>query len=116
MPDSANPFSGNVPRQMTKGELIRALRLDIAAEHEAIHMYTAQAEASDDPLARAASKSTRYWMKKTADRILSAFIPPPPVRCSRALQLAFAPRARFSSSRSCQGPTEPGPWSGTFGP
>ena len=53
MPEFANPFSGNVPRQMTKEELIRALRLDIAAEHEAIHMYTAQAEASDDPLARA---------------------------------------------------------------
>jgi len=53
MPDFANPFSGNVPRQMTKEELIRALRLDIAAEQEAIHMYTAQAEASEDALARA---------------------------------------------------------------
>jgi rubrerythrin len=53
MPDFANPFSGNVPRQMTKQELIRALRLDVAAEQEAVHMYTAQAEASDDPLARA---------------------------------------------------------------
>ena len=53
MPEFANPFSGNVPRMMTKGELIRAIRLDIAAEHEAIHMYTAQSEASDDPLAKA---------------------------------------------------------------
>jgi len=53
MPEFANPFSGNVPRKMTKQELIRALRLDIAAEQEAIHMYTAQAEASDDPLATA---------------------------------------------------------------
>jgi rubrerythrin len=53
MPDFANPFSGNVPRQMTKGELIRALRLGVAAEQEAVHMYTAQAEASDDPLAKA---------------------------------------------------------------
>jgi len=53
MPEFANPFSGNVPRQMTKEELIRALRLDIAAEQEAVHMYTAQAEASDDPLAKA---------------------------------------------------------------
>ena len=30
MPDFANPFSGNVPRQMTKEEPIRALRLDVA--------------------------------------------------------------------------------------
>jgi len=53
MPDFANPFAGNVARHMTKEELIRALRLDIAAEQEAVHMYTAQAEASDDPLAKA---------------------------------------------------------------
>jgi len=53
MPDFANPFSGNVPRQMNKEELIRALRLDIAAEQEAVHMYSAQAEASGDPLAKA---------------------------------------------------------------
>ena len=53
MPDFADPFAGNATRQMTREELIRALRLDIAAEQEAIHMYTAQAEASDDPLAKA---------------------------------------------------------------
>jgi len=53
MPDFANPFAGNVARQITKEELVRALRLDIAAEQEAIHMYTAQAEASEDALARA---------------------------------------------------------------
>ena len=53
MPDLANPFAGNVARQITKEELVRALRLDIAAEQEAIHMYTAQAEASEDALARA---------------------------------------------------------------
>jgi rubrerythrin len=38
---------------MSREELIRALRLDVAAEQEAVHMYTAQAEASDDALARA---------------------------------------------------------------
>jgi rubrerythrin len=52
MPDFANPFSGNVPRKMNKQELIRALRLAIAAEHEAVHMYSAQAEATDEALAR----------------------------------------------------------------
>jgi len=41
-----------VQRKLTKGELIRAIRLDIAAEHEATQLYTAQAEATDDPLAK----------------------------------------------------------------
>jgi len=49
----ANPFGGNVPeRNLTKEELIRALRMDIAAEQEAIYMYMAHAEAIDHPLAR----------------------------------------------------------------
>lgn len=52
MPDFANPFSGNVPRPMTHEELVRAIRLALAAEQEAVHMYTAQAEAAQDPLAK----------------------------------------------------------------
>jgi len=52
MPDFANPFSGMVPRKLDKGELLRALRLDVAAELEAIHLYLAQADATDDPLAK----------------------------------------------------------------
>jgi rubrerythrin len=53
MPEFINPFSGKVPdRKLTKQELIRAIRLDIAAEHEAIHLYMAHAEAIDDPLAK----------------------------------------------------------------
>jgi rubrerythrin len=53
MPEFLNPFSGKVPeRKLTKEELIRAIRLDIAAEHEAIHLYMAHAEATDDPLAK----------------------------------------------------------------
>jgi rubrerythrin len=53
MPEFANPFSGKVPdRKLTKQELIRAIRLNIAAEHEAVHLYMAHAEAIDDPLAR----------------------------------------------------------------
>lgn len=52
MPDFANPFAGMTPeRKMTLAELTRALRLDIAAELEAIHLYEAQADATDDPLA-----------------------------------------------------------------
>ncbi len=54
MPEFAQPFSGGVPdRLLTTGELIRAIRLDIAAEHEAIHLYMAHADAVDDPLAKA---------------------------------------------------------------
>jgi len=52
MPEFVNPFSGLVPRRMTKTELIRALRLDLAAELEAVHLYVAHAEAAEDELAK----------------------------------------------------------------
>jgi rubrerythrin len=52
MPEFVNPFSGLVPRQMTRQELIRALRLNLAAELEAVHLYLAHAEATEDELAR----------------------------------------------------------------
>jgi rubrerythrin len=52
MPAFLNPFPGMVPRTMTKSELIRALRLDLAAELEAVHLYVAHAEATDDELAQ----------------------------------------------------------------
>jgi len=53
MPEFLNPFSGKVPdRKLNKDELIRAIRLDLAAEHEAVHLYMAHAQAADDPLAK----------------------------------------------------------------
>ncbi len=53
MPEFINPFSGKVPdRKLTDEELIRAIRLNIAAEHEAIHLYMAHADATDHPLAK----------------------------------------------------------------
>jgi len=53
MPEFVNPFSGKVPeRKLTMDELIRAIRLNVAAEHEAIHLYMAHADATDHPLAR----------------------------------------------------------------
>ena len=53
MPEFVNPFSGTVPdRELTKEELIRAIRLNVAAGHEAIHFYMAHAEATDHPLAK----------------------------------------------------------------
>ena len=53
MPEFVNPFSGVVPgRKLSDGELARAIRLDIAAEHEAVHLYESHAEATDNELAR----------------------------------------------------------------
>lgn len=54
MPEFVNPFSGKIPdRSLTTGELIRAIRLDLAAEHEAVHTYLAHADATENPLAKA---------------------------------------------------------------
>ncbi|MBN1259263.1 MAG: Rubrerythrin [Anaerolineae bacterium] len=53
MPEFVNPFSGVVPeRKLSKEELIRAIRLNLAAEHEAVHLYMAHADATDHPLAK----------------------------------------------------------------
>jgi rubrerythrin len=53
MPEFVNPFSGKVPdRKLTTEELIRAIRLNLAAEHEAVHLYMAHADATDNTLAR----------------------------------------------------------------
>jgi len=53
MAEFLNPFSGVVPeRKLTKEELIRAIRQNLAAEHEAVHLYLAHADATDDPLAK----------------------------------------------------------------
>ncbi len=54
MPEFVNPFTGKVPdRMLTPQELIRAIRLDLSAEQEAIHEYMAHADATDNPLAKA---------------------------------------------------------------
>ena len=53
MPNFANPFQGNVPRKISKAELIQAIRLDIAGELEAIFLYDAHALATDDEFAKA---------------------------------------------------------------
>lgn len=53
MAEFVNPFSGTVlERKLTNEELVRAIRLNIAAEHEAIHLYMAHAEATDHPLSK----------------------------------------------------------------
>lgn len=52
MPAFGNPFSANVERKITKEELIQAIRLDIAGELEAIYIYDAHVQATDDPIAK----------------------------------------------------------------
>ena len=53
MPEFLNPYSGKtLDRNLTKAELVRAIRLDLSAEQEAVHLYLAHADATDDPLAQ----------------------------------------------------------------
>jgi rubrerythrin len=52
MAEFVNPFSGVVPdRTLTDRELARAIRMALAAEEEAVHMYEAMADASGNALA-----------------------------------------------------------------
>lgn len=53
MPNFANPFQGNVNRKLTDEELIQAIRLDIAGELEAIYVYDAHVQATDNVIAKA---------------------------------------------------------------
>ena len=53
MPNFTNPFSQITPdRVMTETELVRAIRMNIAAELDATSLYEAHADATDNPLAK----------------------------------------------------------------
>jgi len=53
MPEFATAFSGlNADRKLTHSELVRAIRLMIADEYEAIQVYTQLAESIDHELAK----------------------------------------------------------------
>lgn len=52
MANFANPFVGNVNRKMTNEELKQAIRLNIASELEAIYLYDAHVQATDDEFAK----------------------------------------------------------------
>ncbi len=53
MPEFGNPFSVlREDRKLTKEELVRAIRFMIAAEYEAVQLYTQLAESIDDELAK----------------------------------------------------------------
>ncbi len=51
-----NPFHSLVPRKMTDTELARAIRLDMEAELDAVNLYEAHYEATDNPEAKAILK------------------------------------------------------------
>jgi rubrerythrin len=52
MPEFATPFAGlKHDRKLTKSELIRAIRYNIAAEYEAVQLYMQLAESIDNKLA-----------------------------------------------------------------
>ncbi|TET16890.1 MAG: ubiquinone biosynthesis protein COQ7 [Dehalococcoidia bacterium] len=50
--DFSNPFGTMVPRKMTGAELTRAIMQDIAAELDAIALYQAHIDATDDERAK----------------------------------------------------------------
>jgi rubrerythrin len=53
MPEFGSPFSGmKAERNVTKAELIRAIRFMVAAEYEAVLLYMQLAESTDDKLAK----------------------------------------------------------------
>jgi uncharacterized protein len=52
MPEFVNPFSGVVNKKINERELTRALRLALASEQEAVHLYESIADATDNPLAK----------------------------------------------------------------
>jgi rubrerythrin len=54
MPQFVDPFPGVTPdRKITPAELIRAVRMTLSAEEEAVHLYEAIADATDNELAKA---------------------------------------------------------------
>jgi rubrerythrin len=48
----SNPFPTNVPRKMNSAELVRAIMQDIAAELDAVALYQAHIDATDDERAK----------------------------------------------------------------
>jgi Uncharacterized conserved protein len=71
MAEFANPFIGNCDRKLSKQELIQAIRIDIAAELEAMYLYEAHAMATDDPLVKSVLEDIRDEEKEHAGELLA---------------------------------------------
>ena len=60
MPNMPDPFAANLSGQkLTKYDLIQAIRTDIVGELEAIFLYDAHANATDDPVVKAVLSDIR---------------------------------------------------------
>jgi len=54
MPEFTNPFAGVAyGRKLTKEELIRSVRFNVAAEYEAVQLYLQLRDSTDDKVAKA---------------------------------------------------------------
>ncbi|MDL2220768.1 demethoxyubiquinone hydroxylase family protein [Eubacteriales bacterium OttesenSCG-928-N14] len=71
MPAFANPFSGNVEKKLSKGELLQALRIDIAGELEAIYLYDAHVMATTDPVVKKVLADIRDEEKEHCGELLA---------------------------------------------
>jgi hypothetical protein len=59
MPEFLNPFNGVIPdRTLSSRELTRAIRLALAAEEEAVHLYEAIADGPRADPAHVASRNS----------------------------------------------------------
>lgn len=71
MPSFANPFVGNVNKKLSKEELIQAVRLDIAGELEAIYLYDAHVQATDNEIAKTVLGDIRDEEKAHVGELMS---------------------------------------------
>jgi len=69
--DLSNPFGTMVPRKMSASELANAIRQDIAAELDAIALYQAHIDATDDERARKMLAHIRDDEKEHAGELLA---------------------------------------------
>lgn len=67
MVDFTNPFTGmNSDKMLTKEELIRAIRFNIAAEYEAVQLYMQLHDSIDDEFSKAVLKDIANEEKEHA--------------------------------------------------
>lgn len=79
MAEFINPFTGVVPgRKLTLRELCRALRMALAAEEEAVHLYEAIADVAGNELAKEVLQDVANEERVHAgefQRVLSILLP-----------------------------------------
>lgn len=72
MPNMPDPFAANLSgKKLTKYDLVQAIRTDIIGELEAIFLYDAHAEASDDPVVKAVLSDIRDEERAHCGELLS---------------------------------------------